>query len=61
MKPSYTKIGFIGGGRITRIILQAFQNKSIDFNEISVFEPDAQVSTMLKMNFNYVTLVDSSS
>ncbi|MDX2414043.1 MAG: hypothetical protein QNK33_02520, partial [Bacteroidales bacterium] len=28
-------------------------------NEISVFEPDSQVATMLKANFNYLTLVDS--
>ena len=26
------KLGFIGGGRITRIILQAFRNKNMDFD-----------------------------
>jgi len=25
-------IGFIGGGRITRIVLQAFRNKNLDFD-----------------------------
>ena len=34
-------LGFIGGGRITRIFLQASKNKSINLENISVYEPDA--------------------
>lgn len=59
MKPSYSKIGFIGGGRITRIILTAFENKSLNFDEISVFEPDARVASLLKTDFRNISLVDS--
>ncbi|MBS0000447.1 MAG: NAD(P)-binding domain-containing protein, partial [Cyclobacteriaceae bacterium] len=34
-------LGFIGGGRITRIILQALKNKSARLDNITIFEPDA--------------------
>ena len=30
-------LGFIGGGRVTRIILQAFKNKSVKFESIKVY------------------------
>jgi pyrroline-5-carboxylate reductase len=42
MSAKISTIGFIGGGRITRIILQAFTNKSIDFELIKVFDRDKQ-------------------
>jgi len=61
MKSSYTKIGFIGGGRITRIILEAFRNRSLDFEEISVYEPDISVSGKLKRDFPYIELTDSQA
>jgi pyrroline-5-carboxylate reductase len=31
-------VGFIGGGRITRILLQAFKNKLLKFDSITVFD-----------------------
>jgi len=31
-------IGFIGGGRVTRILLQAFKNKNVQFSKIVVAE-----------------------
>ena len=34
---------FIGGGRITRIFLQAFKNKSVKFDSIRVFDPDEDI------------------
>jgi pyrroline-5-carboxylate reductase len=34
-------LGFIGGGRITRIFLQASKNKSVNLDNITVYEPDA--------------------
>ncbi len=36
MKP--TTIAFIGGGRVTRIFLQGFKNKSVDFKSIKVYD-----------------------
>ena len=44
-------LGFIGGGRITRIILQAFKNKSIKFDSIIVFEPNSETSSELQKHF----------
>ena len=36
-------IGFIGGGRITKILLQAFQNKNAKFSKIVVTDTDSEV------------------
>jgi pyrroline-5-carboxylate reductase len=44
-------IGFIGGGRVTRILLQAFKNKSAHFSKIVVTEPNNDVSVNLKKSF----------
>ena len=44
-------IGFIGGGRITRIFLQAFKNKSVQFETVKVFEPNAEVLNSLTKMF----------
>lgn len=44
-------LGFIGGGRITRIILQALKNKNFELNSIIVFEPDTENSDKLKKQF----------
>jgi len=33
-------IGFLGGGRVTRILLQAFANKNLSFDCIKVFDKD---------------------
>jgi pyrroline-5-carboxylate reductase len=33
-------IGFIGGGRITRIFLQAFRDSGREFGKIAVYDPD---------------------
>ncbi|HEX2970276.1 MAG TPA: NAD(P)-binding domain-containing protein [Bacteroidales bacterium] len=41
-------IGFIGGGRITRILLQAFSNKSMKFSDIAVSDPNAEALEKLK-------------
>jgi len=44
-------LGFIGGGRIAKIILQAFENSGITFGKIVVTDtnPDMLKSLMLKM------------
>jgi pyrroline-5-carboxylate reductase len=46
-------LGFIGGGRITRILLQAFQNKNTKFNRIVVTETNREVSANLKKVYPY--------
>ena len=35
-----TTIGFIGGGRITKIFLQGFKNAGVVFESVKVFEPN---------------------
>jgi pyrroline-5-carboxylate reductase len=44
-------IGFIGGGRITRILLQAFANKKINLLQASVYDTDPEVTRQLKKRF----------
>ncbi len=47
-------IGFIGGGRITRIILQALQNKQIGLNSVVVSDNDQEVLNKIKSQFHGV-------
>lgn len=54
-------LGFIGGGRITRIFLQAFRNSSVSFKSISVFEPDNERAGALKGQFPEITLASDQS
>jgi len=54
-------LGFIGGGRITRIILHAFRNKNLDFDSISVYDPDTEVTDHLKKQFTGINIAGSSS
>ncbi len=44
-------IGFIGGGRITRILLQGFKNANISFEKISVYETNEIVLNALKADY----------
>jgi pyrroline-5-carboxylate reductase len=44
-------VGFIGGGRVTRIILQAFKNKNTHFSKILVTDPDKVVTGNLRKSF----------
>jgi pyrroline-5-carboxylate reductase len=41
-------IGFIGGGRVTKIILQAFKNKNLKIEKISVYDPNKETLAKLK-------------
>jgi pyrroline-5-carboxylate reductase len=47
-------IGFIGGGRITRILLQAFKNASVSFEKIYVYETNETVSDALKSKYHHI-------
>lgn len=44
-------IGFIGGGRITRILLQAFDNKKINLLQATVFDINQEAVNNLKSRF----------
>ena len=44
-------LGFIGGGRITKIFLQAFTSKKADFHSIVVYDTNADVLNTLKNQF----------
>ncbi|MFO7672035.1 MAG: NAD(P)-binding domain-containing protein [Bacteroidales bacterium] len=54
-----TTLGFIGGGRITKIFLQAFQNKSLGFKSVLVYEPNPSVASGLKAQFPEITITGS--
>lgn len=49
-------IGFIGGGRITKIFLQALKNKHVSLKNISVFDTDKEVSEKLKTQFSDIQI-----
>ncbi len=44
-------IGFIGGGRITRIFLNAYKNHGLEMKSISVYDPNPAVLGNLKQLF----------
>lgn len=48
-------LGFIGGGRVTKIILQALMNKKVEFESILVFEPNDETAVSLKKHFPEIT------
>ena len=54
-------IGFIGGGRITRIFLQGLSNKKALPKTVSVFEPNAETFKTLQTDFNIVTAAGSAA
>ncbi len=47
-------IGFIGGGRITKILLQAFRNRNAEFKNVVVVDPNNEVLTRLKTSFPFI-------
>jgi pyrroline-5-carboxylate reductase len=54
-------IGFIGGGRVTKILLQAFKNKNAKFSKIVVTETNTDVSANLKKLFPDIQLENASA
>ena len=46
-----TSIGFIGGGRITKIFLQGFKNADFEHESVKVFEPNAETFEKLTSIF----------
>ena len=54
-------LGFIGGGRVTRIFLQAFVNKKAIFESISVFDTNPETLQALKLQFPFIQILTSAS
>lgn len=54
-------LGFIGGGRITRIFLQAFVNKKAIFDSITVFDINPEIRQALKLKFPFIQVSDSAA
>ena len=55
----FKSIGFIGGGRITRIFLQGLSNKKVLPKSVSVFDPDVKVLQSLQTDYPEVVAADS--
>jgi pyrroline-5-carboxylate reductase len=45
-------IGFIGGGRVTRIFLHAFKNSNVTLGKIAVYDPNTESLVKLKKCFS---------
>ncbi len=52
-------VGFIGGGRITRIILQALKNKEVSLEKILIYDINEDVLNSLRQNYPYVTITNT--
>jgi pyrroline-5-carboxylate reductase len=52
-------IGFIGGGRITKIFLQALTNKQTELTSVLVCDTNPEVLSALKKQFPAIQLTDS--
>lgn len=53
-------IGFIGGGRVIKILLKAFKNKNAQFSKIVVSDTNPDVSAALKKSFPEIQIDISS-
>jgi pyrroline-5-carboxylate reductase len=53
-------VGFIGGGRVTRILLQGFKNKNINFGKVLVTDTNPEVLTNLKKHFPEIETSDAA-
>jgi pyrroline-5-carboxylate reductase len=55
------KIGFIGGGRVTRIILQGFKNKQVSLDDVVVADNNTETTEMLRKKFPEIHVGDNSA
>ncbi len=51
-------LGFIGGGRITRILLQAFKNENVSFENIVVYDLNSEPAANLQKQFPSIVVSD---
>jgi pyrroline-5-carboxylate reductase len=54
-------LGFIGGGRITRILLNGFSNAKVSFGKIYVYETNETVLSALKVDFPQIETSNTDS
>lgn len=54
-------LGFIGGGRVTKIFLQAFANKNAEFESVIVYDTNTDVLNDLKKQFPGIILAETVS
>jgi pyrroline-5-carboxylate reductase len=54
-------IGFIGGGRVTKILLQGFKNKSVKFSKVVVADTNPEMLANLKKHFPEVEAADAKA
>jgi pyrroline-5-carboxylate reductase len=54
-------IGFIGGGRVTRILLQGFANKNVKFEKVVVTDTNQEVLANLKKQFPEIESADAKN
>jgi pyrroline-5-carboxylate reductase len=54
-------IGFIGGGRITRIFLQAFESSGVRFRKVYIYDKSAQAVEKLNSLFENIEVSDSDA
>jgi len=52
-------IGFVGGGRVTKILLQGFENKNVKFSKIVVTDTNTEVLANLKKQFPEIESSDA--
>jgi pyrroline-5-carboxylate reductase len=52
-------LGFIGGGRITKIFLQAFDNRKARLGPVVVFDTNAEVLSALKRDFPEIQVAEN--
>lgn len=52
-------LGFIGGGRITKIFLQAFANKKAEFQSIVIFDTNTEALITLKQQFPQIKIAEN--
>ena len=56
-----TTIGFIGGGRITKIFLQGFNNAELKFESVKVFDPNAETLEKLTAFFHQINKSETAT
>jgi pyrroline-5-carboxylate reductase len=54
-------IGFIGGGRVTRILLQGFKNRNVNFGKVIVADINPEILLNLKKQFPEVVYADAKN
>jgi pyrroline-5-carboxylate reductase len=54
-------LGFIGGGRITKIMLQVIANNKTEYKALVVYDTNSEVLAALKNQFPAITVADSAA